>query len=291
MKRTRKAAKVSESLERQLNAYAFAAGAAGVSILAPDGKLPDWVDKQLTSYALAASAAGVSLLALTVPASAKIIYTADHRVIGLTDRVNLDLNHDGKTDVTIFESRRSTTESGQITHLLASAAASNRIKAYRYFTSIRSGLNFASAVRKGQPIGGSQTRFGYGGRNTMAWANTSPGGGQTGGAWGNIVLLPYRYLGIQFQIDGKTHYGWARLIVKCSGVDITATLTGYAYETVPNKRIIAGQKSGPDDGAETRNASAQAKPHPPTLGWLAQGAAGLGGWRQKGSAPTLEGGE
>jgi hypothetical protein len=27
---------------------------------------------------------------------------------------------------------------------------------------------------------------------------------------------------------------------------ITATLTGYAYETVPNKPIIAGKTKGPD---------------------------------------------
>jgi hypothetical protein len=27
---------------------------------------------------------------------------------------------------------------------------------------------------------------------------------------------------------------------------VSATLTGYAYETVPNKAIIAGQITGPD---------------------------------------------
>src|SRR5580693_5813065 len=29
---------------------------------------------------------------------------------------------------------------------------------------------------------------------------------------------------------------------------ITATLTGYAYETIPGKAIIAGATKGPDDG-------------------------------------------
>ena len=254
--------------------------------------LSDFLHKQLNAYALAAGAAGVSLLALAQPADAKIVYTATHRVIGLTTRISLDLNHDGKTDVTLFETQHSTSEGGAITHLFASGAG-NVIKAYRYFTSTGPGLNFASAVLKGQRIGGSQTRFGYAGRNTMAWANTSAGGGATGGAWGNIVKLPYRYLGIQFQINGKTHYGWARLIVKCSGTTITGTLTGYAYEAIPNKTIVAGQKTGKDESVETLNTSSAAVPvqEPASLGRLAHGAAALAAWRRRNAAPTLQPGE
>jgi hypothetical protein len=222
---------------------------------------------------------------LTQPSEAKIVYTAKHQVIGLTSRFSLDLNHDGKADVTFFETRHSTDEGGRITHLFASAAAGNAIKGYRYFTSIGSGFPFASAVRKGQRIGASQTRFGYGGRNTMAWANTSAGGGGTGGAWGNIVLQPYRYLGVRFQIKGKTHYGWARLIVKCSGVNITATMTGYAYETVPDKAIVAGQKTGSDDIPEVQTLPSLSL-QPASLGRLARGADVLAAWRRRDAVPT-----
>jgi len=46
--------------------------------------------------------------------------------------------------------------------------------------------------------------------------------------------------------QGKLHYGWARLNVTIKnkgGVpEITGLLTGYAYETIPNKPIIAGKK-------------------------------------------------
>lgn len=248
--------------------------------------------KQLNSYALAAGAAGVSMLALAPPAHAKIVYTAAHKVIGLSRRYNLDFNNAGKTDLTLFESRHGTSEGGRITRLFASAAAGNVIKGYRYFTSIGSGVHFASAVRKGQHIGGSQTRFGYGGRNTMAAAITSPGGGQTFGAWGNIILQPYRYLGVQFKIDGKTHYGWARLIVKCSGINVTATLTGYAYETVADKAIVAGQKTGQDEDAGPANAStAVPAQEPGSLGRLAQGFLGLAAWRRRDPALTLAAGE
>jgi hypothetical protein len=50
--------------------------------------------------------------------------------------------------------------------------------------------------------------------------------------------------------------------VVTSGGTIQATLTGYAYETIPNKRIIAGQTKG-NDGMTLRPAS---------LGSLAAGA-------------------
>ena len=70
-----------------------------------------------------------------------------------------------------------------------------------------------------------------------------------------------RYLGFKFYVEGKgqPHYGWARLNVSVSK-GIHATLTGYAYETIPNKPIIAGKTHGKDEA---------------TLGRLAQGASGM----------------
>ena len=42
-------------------------------------------------------------------------------------------------------------------------------------------------------------------------------------------------------IDGQIHYGWARLSVQNVYRGIYDTLTGYAYETIPDKAIITGQ--------------------------------------------------
>jgi hypothetical protein len=36
----------------------------------------------------------------------------------------------------------------------------------------------------------------------------------------------------------KVHFGWARVIITTSAKTFTATLTGYAYDTIPNKSII-----------------------------------------------------
>jgi uncharacterized repeat protein (TIGR03803 family) len=77
-----------------------------------------------------------------------------------------------------------------------------------------------------------------------------------------LVNVKNRYLGVMFKIKGKIHYGWARLSVQVQfPLTITATLTGYAYETIPNKAIIAGKTKGPEDSAE----------QPATLGRLALG--------------------
>jgi hypothetical protein len=56
-------------------------------------ELSDSVHQQLNAYALAASAAGVSLLALTQPSAAKIVYTPTHQVIGTKHNYALALNH------------------------------------------------------------------------------------------------------------------------------------------------------------------------------------------------------
>ena len=249
---------------------------------------------RLDTYALAASAAGVSLLVLAQPADARIIYTPTHHVIGYPGSYNLDLNNDGIADVKIFETNHSTSEGGQITRLIAAAGASNLVKGYPLWNSVGSRLPYASALRPGQKIGGSQTRFGYGSPAPMAGAATVAGGpAYSFGAWGNLPLIPYRYLGVKFQINGKTHYGWARMIVKVSGVKITATLTGYAYETIPNKTIIAGKKSETGDRAELSQLpdSRNANLGPASLGRLAQGATGLAAWRRREAVQGVNGAE
>jgi hypothetical protein len=89
------------------------------------------------------------------------------------------------------------------------------------------------------------------------------------------------YLGLEFVIKGKTHLGWVRvkLTLHPVYVPITATLTGYAYETIPGKPIIAGATKGPDD--EPAASLNPPTPLPTTLGELAMGAPGLSIWRRK----------
>jgi hypothetical protein len=103
---------------------------------------------------------------------------------------------------------------------------------------------------------------------------------------GNWVNVANRYLGLKFKIRGQTHYGWARLSVSVSRQPFatTAVLTGYAYETIPKRPIIAGKV--PDSDNEVNIPAVSFKPSatspaPATLGLLALGSPALSAWRRR----------
>jgi len=99
---------------------------------------------------------------------------------------------------------------------------------------------------------------------------------------GNWINVTNRCLGLKFLIKGKAHYGWARLNDTLSQSKITVILTGYAYETVTGKPIIAGNTHGPDDTEQPAPASMiRPAEKPATLGMLAVGARGLSTWRRE----------
>jgi hypothetical protein len=192
-------------------------------------RLSDSLHRQLEMYALAASAGGVALLALAPPSEAKIIYTKTHQVIGTNGIYPLDLNHDGTIDF-LIKRHSSGTEISWFDSLGAKEAFGNAIEG---------GNNLVDALYKGALIGPHQRFISntYRSGEGMFRGGCSVTNCGSTGQWKNVNR---RYLGLKFQIDGKTHYGWARLNV--SG--FTGTVTGYAYETVADKSIRAGQTSG-----------------------------------------------
>jgi hypothetical protein len=192
--------------------------------------LPESVHQQLNMYVLAASAAGVGLLALSPSAEAKIVYTKTHVVIGTNHVYALDLNHDGMVDFKI--DNHSFFTDAIVASLSAVPAANNAVVGAQTHT----GFPYSAyALMRGAKVGPKQPFSG----GWMAWSD----GANRGGRWANIRG---RYLGLKFRIKGKIHYGWARLNVTVGQSRITATLTGYAYETIPNKPIIAGKAKGKD---------------------------------------------
>jgi hypothetical protein len=223
--------------------------------------LPASTNHQLQMYALAASAAGMGMLASAQSAEAKIVYTQTHVVIGTNHIYSLDLNHDGIADFKIDNHRT-----------IASAASLSAVPAQANNAVVGRELGspfYAYALTRGVAIGPKQP---FAGR-WMAWSD----GASRVGQWVNVRS---RYLGLKFRIMGKIHYGWARLNVTVGNSRITATLTGYAFETIPNKPIIAGATKGPDDIERTAS-FATPTPEPATLGALAMGAPGLLIWRRE----------
>ena len=222
--------------------------------------------QRLNSYAVAASAAGVSVLALARASEAKVIYTETHQVTHTGFPLYIDLNHDGIKDFVL----RTRYYAGS--YFSAGLDASG----YRNFNNVVAGRRFsrssyffsaASALRAGARIG-PERKFPvhhpfmalelFNRDRTSQYSDVGPWVGKGNG-------VRNRYLGLKFVIHGKVHYGWARLSVTLGHHrqydDVSGTLTGYAYETVPNKPIIAGQITGPD----------VIRVQPETLGSLARG--------------------
>ena len=51
------------------------------------------------------------------------------------------------------------------------------------------------------------------------------------------------YIGLKLEKAGLIYYGWARLSVSISSTSASFTIKDYAYNSVPNKPILAGEKS------------------------------------------------
>jgi hypothetical protein len=185
----------------------------------------------------------------------------------------LDVDNDGTTDFTFFD----TYYDALGTLGVRGAMPGNRV-------ALASGKfsRDAAAIRSGRGIG-PRARFGGSGYSLVmgsGWYNVYfPYNFQCRGPWKD---KQNRYLGLQFMIGGEIHYGWARLSETCyRGNRNSALLTGYAYETIANKSIKAGQEQGTDDGIEQLDAPDASEAAPATLGHLARGAQALRLLRQQ----------
>jgi hypothetical protein len=218
-------------------------------------KISDALNRRLGTYAQVASAAGVSVLALAAASEAKVVYTETGQVTHTGVPLFIDLNHDGIRDFVLRTSFYRGSSGVQIGLGVSGYRNAKNFVAGRrvsssggYFISAASALpagarignkvNFSvpTPIMAGELFGGIGSQYSYQG----AWAGKGDG-------------VTDRYLGLKFVVDGEVHYGWARLSVTLGhhreNGDVSGTLTGYAYETVPNQPIIAGQTTGGDENA------------------------------------------
>jgi hypothetical protein len=228
------------------------------------------LDKNLLAYAAAATAAGIGLLAQ--PAEAKIVYTVANTTIQGNGSLNLDLNNDGIADFTIFngfEAGVRHPEGGFNYGLnIYPAQAGNEIwgvlsakgwecaAALPDSVKVGPGAPFQSKYLPMAQASGSYTR---GATEHCPWASKHRGA----------------FLGLKFVVDGQIHYGWAHVTVGST----STVLNGYAYETVPNKPLITGKTSGPVVNTAA-NVLAVPDRQPASLGLLARGAESLAVWRR-----------
>jgi hypothetical protein len=230
-------------------------------------KISDSLNRQLNTYEVVASAAGVSVLALATASEAKVVYTETHQVTHTGFPLYIDLNHDGIKDFVLRTTYYAGTSYFKVGVNASGYRNMNNAVAGRRFSRSSYFFSAASALPAGASIGPKRkfaVRFPFMAVELFNRVHTSQDSDV--GPWvGKGKGVRNRYLGLKFVIHGKVHYGWARLSVTLGNHrkydDVSGTLTGYAYETVPNKPIIAGQITGPD----------VITLHPETLGRLALG--------------------
>lgn len=235
-------------------------------------RLSHTLEKNLLAYA---TAAGAGLLSLALPAEAQIIYTPSNTSIttaktnGGATFTTLDLNNDGKADFSFMMSA---------TAKYSSYGYSTRAKFVLKVVPAQTGNRTvegtlpptASAMPAGATIGPKQ-KFGsdlYMQHNTFNGTTF-----HTSGTWRTVE---FAYVGLKFLINGQVHYGWARVKFPSVGNITYPSIYGYAYESTPNKGIVAGRTSETDDSATALA--------PASLGMLASGASRVSSWRGQNSA-------
>jgi hypothetical protein len=249
----------------------------------------------LNTYALAASAAGVGMLALVQPAEAKIVYTPANVYIRCCFQlVPLDVNHDGVNDFAFSNGTHSPGDrfysslsvrgyKGNAVVLHVTGGGQNK-GAADLGAGVSVGPNRPFSHRTFSGFMAGYAAFGSGGHSFFGpWAHGGKG-------------VKNRYLGLKLTIKGEVHYGWARLTVSMGAPrtgNIVGHLTGYAYETIPNKPIITGKTKGAeviDSAVEESNLTSLAAPNPKpaTLDLLAIGAPALSIWRREESAGAAQ---
>jgi hypothetical protein len=244
----------------------------------PKASLNPKLDKNLIAYMTAASAAGVAMLTAAPPAAAEVVFTPTNTPIAAGTTYLLDLNNDGIPDFTLHRCRSICGGDGHSSWLKLELDAPGNAVAPAAFPYAFE----AAALKRGAPIGPrqaflSKSQTSYGGigmADAFQYSRTF-----FHGPWANATN---RFLGLKFLVDGQVHYGWARLTVTNFNKGGTATLTGYAYETVPNQRIFAGERGAPGSDAQALPAPLSETPtQPVSLGMLARGTDALDLWRRR----------
>jgi hypothetical protein len=228
---------------------------------ANDG-LSESFQSRLTAYAMAAGAAGIGLLAATPPVEAEIVFTPAHTIF-TNGTVFIDLNHDGINDFVL-----SIYNFGRADRRLAALGV----------TRVNGVLGYGST---GYPPFALNPGYLIGPRGVFLHRQAPAA--NVAATFGTIVSGPFanvsnRFLGLKFKIDGQVHYGWAAVSVKAGVIghkpEISVTLLGYAYETVEDTTLLAGQTAA-------KFGTSEPVPQPGTLGMLAAGAPALNLWRRE----------
>lgn len=234
----------------------------------------DNFDHTLRLYATAAVAAGVSIFAMSQSTEAKVVTTTKTIFIPINHPVTVDMNNDGIADLqfslTSYSADCSPDFEFMMKPLNGAAVVGGPFASYAgpYASALAPGAKIGPSAHfaksSGRRIAIERSRFQY---CSFSYHRSIYG------HWGGNPKN--RYIGVRFLINGKTHYGWISLSSNfVNRKSIAAHVNSYAYETVANRRILAGSTTATvSEAAKTDNG--------PSLGMLALGSDGLAIWRRE----------
>ena len=178
----------------------------------------------------------VTIMMFSACANAQIVYTdvnPDSTIISPSGSYYLDLNNDGISDYKISSvsihgscspqnplgySKAYVSDSALNTNAVVAVTSTTNPLAMNFNDSILSGLSLSTSGYLRYVTGGCL-------------------GGTLLGVWPNSID---RYLGLKLIVGANTYYGWARMQVSATG-NASCTIKDYAYNSIPNQPILAGQ--------------------------------------------------
>lgn len=188
----------------------------------------------------------VTVMMFSASANAQIVYTdvnPDSTIYcagNCTLNYNLDLNNDANTDFIVTTFRVDPPQIGLETYsnVTANPLNGNAVKdtlVNSIYVSIP--LQFNTVIDSTLLLNQSwQTSGSHSLKNGMYG-----GGLDSDTVWGLWDSLADYYLGLKLLQSGQTHYGWVRLRVDVTQSYASVIVKDYAYNSIPNQPILAGQ--------------------------------------------------
>ena len=191
--------------------------------------------------------------ALVTTVQAGIVYTPVNVTLPRNGSYPIDLNQDGITDFT-FQISQTFSVCG-----LFRFPYHNILKVQPNQTGGVVGESWASALQSGVQIDFRQSFYGA---DDLMYDVQQGSACTRPHSYGHWVATAHSYLGLEFQINGQIHYGWAEL--STNGMSGENTLYGFAYETIPFKGILTGQTMDSPDEPAIESGSAESRGPGPT---------------------------
>ena len=170
---------------------------------------------------------------------------------------DLDLNNDGTVDFTLRASHNHFT------------CAWQNFSDTKSVSIISQGGNLAAAspISTNYPIGNNLS-FSTNGvtLRSIVTGSAGPQCPVVPGSFGSWTNPTDYYIGLRLSVGANTYFGWARLnvVVASTSTTVSCTVKAYAYNTIPNQSILAGQTTATGISENSFAASINLFPNPAT---------------------------